>query len=86
MHPWRFTRPAWIKSRVTRSELRADSALSRRSDQRPLEVSADLDFAMIMLGESHRFHWKGKLPIFVVTEGSLEAPNLPWVGIKMLDK
>ena len=69
-----------------RSELRADSALSRRSDQRPPEVSADVDFAMIMLGKSHGFHWKGKLLTLVVTEGSLEAPNLTWVGIKMLDK
>lgn len=83
---WRFTRPAWIKPQVTLSELRAGPALSRRSNQKPPEVSADLDFAVIILGDSHGLHWKGKLPTLVVTEGILEAPNLPSVHIKMLDK
>lgn len=35
---WRFTRPDGIKSRITGSDLTADSARSRRLDSCPLEL------------------------------------------------
>lgn len=75
----------WVKPQVTRTELGADSALSRRSDQRFPRGLCPPGFCCV-LGESHDSHWKGKFPTLVVADSSLEAPNLPWVGIEMIDK
>lgn len=73
--------------KIPSNQDRAWSRFSLEQEVRP-EISRGLwppGFCYV-LGESHDSHWKGKFPTLVVADSSLEAPNLPWVGIEMLDK